>query len=111
MIKLHTLGSATTTPSDGIILSNIIDNLSETGTELLCFIAEELEEEDESNEFGIYVDHDKHGCSSFSSAAYDELINFGIVTIHHSSESNAALMHCNQDIYDLLVDFGEIIED
>lgn len=108
MTQLHILGENTTNPADQMTLDNVIDNLSDTATELLCFIAEELLEEDESNELGIYIEHDAHHCKQWQTIDVEDLISCGIVTVHHSSGNGVMLMHCNRDVYDALVEFNEI---
>lgn len=111
MTQLHILGENTTIPSDNMTLDNVIDNLSETATELLCFVAEELFEEDASNENGIYIEHDAHHCKQWQTLDVEDLMACGVITVHHSSANGIMLMHCNQDVYDALVDFGEIFTD
>lgn len=110
MTELHILGSNTTIPSDNMLLDNVIDNLSDTATELLCFIAEELKEENEENELGICIEHDAHNCKSWRTIDVEDLMSCGIITVHHSSANGVMFMHCNEDVYDSLVEFGEIIE-
>ncbi len=109
-ISLHTLGQQKTNPADGLVLSDIIDNLASLETELLSFVAEELKEEDDSNEKGIYISHGVHNSKPFDTKALDGLIGFGIITLHHSSGNGNAYVHCNEDVYDLLVEFGDILE-
>lgn len=111
MTELHTLGTATTIPADNMSLDNVIDNLSDTATELLVFIAEELKTENEGNERGIYIEHDAHNCKPWNTRDVEDLIECGIVTVHHSSGNGVMLMHCNEDVYDTLVEFGEVFED
>lgn len=111
MTELHILGGNTTNPADNMSLDNVIDNLSDTATELLCFIAEELKAEDSANDRGIHVEHDAHDCKPWNTRDVEDLMECGIVTVHHSSGNGVMFMHCNEDVYEALVEFGEIFED
>ncbi len=111
MNELHVLGETKTNPADNMTLDNVIDNLAETSTELLCFIAEELKTENEDNDLGIQIEHDAHNCKPWNTKDVEDLMACGIVTVHHSSGNGVMFMHCNEDVYESLVEFGEIFED
>ncbi len=109
MDNLHILGENTTIPADNMTIENVIDNLSENATELLCFIAEELFEENEVNERGIAISHDSFHCKPWNTIDVEDLMSIGVITVHHSSGDGTHFIHCNQDVYDVLAEFGEIL--
>ena len=110
MTELHILGTETTNPADNMTLDNVIDNLSETATELLCEIAQDLKEKKPENYRGIHIEHSSDSSKPFNTRDVEDLIECGIVTLHHSSSNGVVFIHCNKDVYDSLVDFGEIME-
>ena len=109
MTELYILGEAKTNPSENMTVDQAVDNISENATEILCFVAEELFDENDENELGIRIEHDSFGCKDFKSQNVDELFSYGLVTVHPISSDGIMYIHCNRDVYDSLVDFGEIV--
>ncbi|MFS1428775.1 hypothetical protein LMH73_016930 [Vibrio splendidus] len=99
MNERNVFGFNKTIPSDNLVLSSVISGLSSEANELLEFVCQEFLD-GAKNENGVYVEFDSSECKPFTTDAVNELIEAGIVTVHHSDNltSGSALLHCNGDV-------------
>lgn len=99
MTERNQFGFAKTIPSDNQTLSSVVAELSPDANELLEFVCQSLLD-GSGNENGVYVEFDNCLSKPFSTHAINELIEAGIVTIHHSDNlsDGCAQLHCNGDV-------------
>lgn len=83
-------------------------SLSEQAQEVLSRVAE-LQEEQEHESVGVYVEHDNSETKPFDTKYVKEVLRSGLVLVDSASEEEKGVefLLLNQDVVDVMVEFGD----